>query len=137
MLQSWSLYKLLGIGGKKGGASTYSYHITTMIPTTQHSSLFTNILRLDQGYKTCSIQFDEPQRCTNWIFMQAYHITRIARAPLLVVAVMEDLINTVEKVGAKYRLECGFVQGEYGYVGGDDSNPKAGLFRLIFDLVIS
>ena len=72
-----------------------------------------------------------------WIFMQPYHITRNAISPLLVVTVMEDLINTVEKVGAKDRLECGFVQGEYGYVGGDDSNSKAGLFRLIFDLVIS
>ena len=69
--------------------------------------------------------------------MQPYHITRNAISPLLVVTVMEDLINTVEKVGAKDRLECGFIQGEYGYVDGDNSNSKVGLFRLIFDLVVS
>ena len=44
-----------------------------------------------------------------WIFMLPYHITRNAIAPLLLVVMMEDLINTVEKVGAKDRLECGFV----------------------------
>ena len=44
-----------------------------------------------------------------WIFMLPYHITRNVIASLLVVVVMEDLINTVEKVSAKDRLECGFV----------------------------
>jgi len=32
MLQSLSLYKLLGLRGKKGGAPIHSYHITTRLP---------------------------------------------------------------------------------------------------------
>ena len=43
--------------------------------------------------------------------MQPYHISRNVVAQLLVVSVMKDLINTVEKLGAKNRLECGFSKG--------------------------
>ena len=104
MLQCWSLYKLLGLGGKTGGASTHPYHITTMIPTTQHSSLLQTSYGLTKAIKLVPSNLMSLRDAQVWIFMQPYHITRNAISPLLVVIVMGDLINTVEKVGAKDRL---------------------------------
>ena len=95
MLQSVSLYKLLGIGGKKGGTSTHPYHIITMVPTIQHASLFTNILwyGLTKAIKLVPSNLMSLGDTQIWISMQPYHITRNAIAQLLVVVVMEDLID--------------------------------------------
>jgi hypothetical protein len=51
MLQSMSLYTVLGLRGKKRGVSTHPCHIKTMVPDAQKSKLMTNILQLDQGYQ--------------------------------------------------------------------------------------
>ena len=59
--------------------------------------------------------------------MQPYHTTTKTIPHLVIVAVVEDLINTGEEVDVKDGLEGGSDKGEHGSIDGEDVNSRVGL----------